>query len=120
MRLLIYVVPVALAIYALFDLYRSEPTERAEVQPLVWVLVIVILPVIGPIAWIFVSTTRRAEARAAGSPTPTAPGRSPLRSPRRTGPIAPDDDPDFLRHLDQQWHDRGNDAGGSGPDAPTS
>lgn len=118
-------VPVALAIYALFDLYRSEPVERAGVQPLVWVVVIVVLPVVGPIAWIFVSTTRRAEAKAAGSPgrtpIPGTPGRSPLRPPRRTGPVAPDDDPDFLRHLDQQWrNDRGDDAGTPGPDLPKS
>lgn len=113
LRLLVYVVPVALAVYALFDLYRSEPSERAGVRPLVWVLAIVAVPVLGPIAWIFVSTTRRAEARAAG-PRPSAPsGRSPLRPTRRPGPVAPDDDPEFLRHLDQQWRREGGDGSGA-------
>jgi len=119
MRIAVYVVPVALAVYALFDLYRSEPGERAGLQPLLWVLIILLLPVLGPIVWIFVSTTRRMEARAAGRPSTAGPKR-PAWPARRPGPVAPDDDPDFLRHLEQQWKRDGGDPGGAGgPGAPS-
>ena len=124
MRLAVYVIPVAMAIYALFDLYRSEPAERAGLKPALWALIIVLLPVLGPIAWIFVSVLRRAEVRNAGraagrsgGPVSGFGGRRPMRPARRPGPVAPDDDPDFLRDLEQQWmRERGNAA--SDPDAP--
>lgn len=96
MRALVYVVPIALAIYALFDLARSLPEERAGVQPWAWVLAILLLPVLGPVVWLFVS--RSASPR----PRPDAP-RGPFRPPTRpSGPVAPDDDPDFLWRLEQE------------------
>lgn len=119
MRIAIYVVPVALVIYALFDLFRSEPHERAGLRPALWALIIVLLPVVGPIAWIFVSTLRRAEARAP-SGRPGDPRRT-LRPTRRPGLTAPDDDPDFLRDLEEQWkREGGADPAPRDPDAPAS
>lgn len=103
-RALVYVVPIALAIFALFDLARSLPEERAGLRRSIWVLIIVFLPAIGPITWIAVSRTTRAPTRPSrpGRPGP-AQGRGPLRPPtRRPGPVAPDDDPEFLWRLEQQ------------------
>lgn len=102
-RALPYIVPIALALYALIDLSRSQVVERAGIRPLAWVAMIVLLPVVGPIAWIAVSRSRRA----GGTPRPAAPGRpsmpgGPVRPTRRPGPVAPDDDPDFLWRLEQQ------------------
>lgn len=100
-RALVYVVPIALAIFALFDLARSLPEERAGVRRPVWVAIIVLLPALGPIVWIVVSRTSRGSSRP--GPTIPVPGRGPLRPPmRRPGPVAPDDDPDFLWRLEQQ------------------
>ena len=111
LRLMVYVVPVALAIYALFDLYRSEPSERAGIRPLVWLAIIVLLPVVGPVAWIVVSRT----LGAAGGGTPRRPtGPAPRTWPvRRPGPKAPDDDPDFLWRLEQERR-RARDPGPAG------
>lgn len=109
-RALPYVVPLALAIYALIDFSRSERAERADLHPAAWVAIIVLLPVLGPIAWIVVSRSRRAGPRSAPAGRSGGPGR-PQRpaaqrqrpgSGRRSGPLAPDDDPDFLWRLDQQ------------------
>lgn len=100
MRLLVYVVPVALAIYALIDFSRSEPSERAGIRPLVWLAIIVLLPVIGPIVWIVISRTSGSSGRRAPRPS-----RGPSPRPwtaRRPGPKAPDDDPEFLWRLEQE------------------
>ena len=102
-RALPYIVPIALALYALIDLSRSQVVERAGIRPLAWVAMIVLLPVVGPVAWIAVSRSRRV----GGTSRPASPGRpsmpgGPVRPTRRPGPVAPDDDPDFLWRLDQQ------------------
>lgn len=114
-RLLVYVVPVALAVYALIDLWRSEVRERAGLHPALWVAVIVLLPVVGPIAWIIISRTRRAGApRTTGGP-PSRPGR-----PARKAPLPPDDDPDFLWRLEQERRRRLRREGGSSPEEPSA
>jgi hypothetical protein len=111
MKALVYVVPIAIAIFALFDLARSEVRERAGIHRFAWVAVIVLLPVIGPLVWILVSRLQRQD----GAPRPASPGHPfPTRPPRRTGPVAPDDDPDFLWKLDQQ---RRRKDGTSGPES---
>ncbi|WP_024286868.1 PLD nuclease N-terminal domain-containing protein [Cellulomonas sp. KRMCY2] len=131
LKALFYVVPIALALYALIDLQRSKPVERADIHPVAWVALIILLPVVGPIAWILVSRSRRApEARPTlgARPGPNArpaPGTRPVppngRRPgpagrtwpvRRPGPLAPDDDPDFLWRLEQQQRRRGTGPGG--------
>jgi hypothetical protein len=102
MRLLPYVVPIGLAIYALIDLARSQPPERGGLHPAAWVALILFLPVLGPIAWIVLSRYLRSES--GGAPArPTGPSRpGPGRGvPRRRGPVAPDDDPDFLWRLER-------------------
>lgn len=110
MKALVYVVPIAIAIYALFDLARSDVRERAGIHPLAWAAVIVLLPVIGPLVWILVS--RLQEGSATRPPSQSHP--FPTRPPSRTGPVAPDDDPDFLWKLDQQRRRR------DGADGPES
>jgi hypothetical protein len=110
MKALVYVVPIAVAIFALFDLARSEVRERAGIHPIAWAAVIVLLPVIGPLVWILVSRLQRQDGAAR---PPSQNGPFPTRPPRRTGPVAPDDDPDFLWKLDQQ---RRRQDGTSGPE----
>ncbi len=143
MRLLVYVVPVALAIFALFDVFRSEESERSGLPRALWAAIVVVLPVLGPVVWIIVSRVRRAEAEGRYSPTPgpsrpwgasgparpsggsgTSRGGSGARPPirpgwsrRPAGPTAPDDDPEFLRDLERQW--RREKRGGETPEEPS-
>lgn len=111
LRALVYVVPIALAIYATIDLSRSLPEERAGLPRWAWLAIIVLLPMLGPIVWIVVSRYYRAETQPRPRPRPVppvAPGRGPVRGgpmrppTRRPGPVAPDDDPEFLWRLEQQ------------------
>lgn len=120
-RVLVYVVPLALAIYALIDLWRSRPEERSGLHPALWAAIIVLLPVLGPLSWILTSVYLRAQTRAAGGPgraqRPVRGPVRPTRAPRRRGPVAPDDDPDFLWRLERERRRReagGEDGGGAG------
>lgn len=100
-RMLVYVIPVALTIYGLVDLARSQPVERAGLRPLLWIL-IMLVPVLGPLTWLFVSRSQRsAQARERRTGTDRRTGFGPVFD-RRRGPVAPDDDPDFLWRLAQQ------------------
>ena len=77
------IVLVALTVFAVVD---AVLTPREQLPTKVrWVLGIVLLPVVGPVAWLTVG--RRARRGSGGSDG----GRRP--------PVAPDDDPDFLRGL---------------------
>jgi hypothetical protein len=134
MRNLLVVVLVGLVVYTLIDVARSEPDERFGLSKALWILLILFFPVIGSIAWLV--ARQRARSGGAGGaggngggsggtrPGPTRPG--PRRPP---GPLAPDDDPEFLWRLEQmqrrakqQRQDTGGDgASGAGPtDTPSS
>jgi Phospholipase_D-nuclease N-terminal len=81
-RFIVILLPIVLAVYALVDCVQTRQT-RGLPKPL-WLLVILVLPFIGPLAWLFGGHNR-------GWQLPSPP---PARRP-----VAPDDDPDFLRRL---------------------
>ena len=87
---------IGLVVYCVIDIVRSEDDERLGVHPALWVL-LVLFPLVGGVVWLAVSRTRRAgrQARDAARPAPS-------------GPIAPDDDPEFLWRLDQERRRREN------------
>lgn len=88
-KALVVIVAIVLLVYAFFDLLAT-PSQRIRFAPkLVWFVVVVMLPFIGPLLWIFVGARRQQ-----GGPPPKKPGRRPGRPPR-----GPDDDPDYLRDL---------------------
>ena len=95
LKVLLYLLPLALAIYALVDLVQTGEDEVQGLPKLAWVALIVLFWVVGPIAWLLAGKRGRRsflpgpQPRAAGGPTG---GR----------PVAPDDDPDFLRGLGRQ------------------
>jgi hypothetical protein len=75
-------------VFCLVDCFQT-PEERVRNLPkVVWVLLILIIPVVGGAAWLI-----------AGRPAPTGLGPSSGGAPGKRGPIAPDDDDDFLRGL---------------------
>ena len=81
------VAAVALTIYALVDLFMTHaPKVRAFPKP-VWIVVVVALPVIGPVLWLLVG---KAKPRSASSATSRK---------------APDDDPSFLGSIDTESSD---------------
>ncbi len=103
-RVLIFLVPAVVMLYALIDALQ---TRRALVRTLpkwLWLVVIVLVPLLGAIAWLVWGRAAR-ESRV--TETAGAAGAAPRRTGfgvRRRGPVAPDDDPAFLRKLaDDEW-----------------
>jgi hypothetical protein len=85
-RALILVIAVALAIFCLVQVVQSRGQRVRGMPRWAWVLVIVLIPLLGPSAWLLWGQPKH--------------GGPPKRTPRRT--VAPDDDPDFLRDLDRR------------------
>ena len=77
---------LALLVYCVLDVVTS-PHERVRALPKPLWLLVVLLPVVGPLAWFF-----------SGRP-PRGTNRKGLRPGPRVEPGAPDDDEDFLREL---------------------
>ena len=76
---------VALTIFALVDLFVTNTNRLRAFPKPVWIGLIVVLPVIGPVLWLTIGKNR--------------PGRA-------TTPRAPDDDPGFLGTLGESADER--------------
>lgn len=81
LRVLGVLVLVALYISFIIDVLRTPRLEARTLPKLLWLALVVLIPIIGGILWFFL-----------GRPRPTNGGVF-----RRRGPMAPDDDPKFLK-----------------------
>lgn len=90
----LFITQVVLAALALIGCLGAEEGEIRALPRLVWALIILFIPLIGAIAWFVagrpVTATQRPGVWRAG-------GGFPER--QRPRPVAPDDDPEFLRSL---------------------
>jgi hypothetical protein len=91
-RVLPIIIAIALAVYALVDCIQTDPVEIRGPRRSIWIAIIVLVPVIGPAAWLL-SKSRFVHDLG--------------RRPRQTTapPVAPDDNPEFLsqiRDIDEQ------------------
>jgi hypothetical protein len=99
LRAVLAIASIALTIFALADCIQSEDSRVRGLPKWAWIVLIVLLPWVGPLTWLLVGRDRQN-----GAPTPFdnlggRPGGAP-GSPR-SRPLAPDEDPDFLRKLDE-------------------
>jgi hypothetical protein len=89
-RLFIFLAAVQLVFFVL-GLISSLSADRVRNAPRpVWVLIIVLIPLIGPAAYFLW-----------GRPLPTARAGDVIRR-TRSRPASPDDDPEFLRSVDSE------------------
>lgn len=87
-RILLVVAVLAVTVYALADwASRSRTWTPGRVNRWVWLALIVLIPLIGPLAWIITGWVTRAEA-----------ARNPGAVPP-TPVVRPDDDPDAISDL---------------------
>jgi hypothetical protein len=98
-RLLPYAIELALVVFCLIDCVQSDERRIRNLPKWAWVVLIILLPIVGAIAWLVVGRPTRAGA---GREAPRPPGKTTglptyERPPWR--PTAPDDDPEFLRSL---------------------
>ena len=108
---------LALWIYCIFDVIATSDALVRNLPKVLWLLIVVLLPTVGSIAWLLLGRPEKAgfapgdsSYRAEPSGGRWGPARPP--APRRpSGILAPDDDPEFLARLDertrrlQEWED---------------
>jgi hypothetical protein len=94
-KALVVIVPLVLAIYCLVQVAQSRSDQVRTFPKWAWCVLIVLFPLLGSVAWLWVG---RPQGGHQSSP------------PRRSRPVAPDDDPDFLRGLRfDEPHDKPHD-----------
>jgi hypothetical protein len=94
-RVLIYLVPLALTIFAFIDCLNTPEDEARHLPKIAWVFIILLFWIVGPIAWLAAGKVR----------VPPVNGRTPSewhRNHRFEPQVAPDDDPEFLRSLAEE------------------
>ncbi len=102
-RTLPVLLSLALTVYCVIDAIQTDEVVMRNLPKLPWILIILLFPVIGPVAWLVAG---RPERGARGGPTQQQRwdehrrgGEGGQRGPRGRPPRGPDDDPDFLKDL---------------------
>src|SRR5690606_39440084 len=85
MRVLLTLLVLAVTVYGIVDCSQADARTRRNVPLWVWVLLMVALPGVGAAIWLVLSRLT--------TPGPEVP---------RSRPVAPDDDPEFLRELERR------------------
>ncbi len=96
---------LVMSVYCVLDIITTDPRAVRHLPKLVWLTTVLLVPLIGSLAWLLVGRPAPAQAPTARS----RPRRGHMRAadastaPRRggRGPLAPDDDPEFLDQLRQ-------------------
>ncbi|MET9275071.1 PLD nuclease N-terminal domain-containing protein [Kribbella sp. NPDC003557] len=92
-RFLPFLISLVLTVYALFSCIQTPDEDVPHLPKLLWIVLIVFVPFAGPIVWLLMS-------RAHANRQDRAVRRQPPSQPTAR-PLAPDDDPDFLKSLDR-------------------
>lgn len=90
---LLALLTIGMMTYAVIDCVRTDDSRiRLGLPHWFWVTIIIVLPFAGALTWLIASgiTRRKLEDGATGRPA------------RSRGPVAPDDDPDFLFRLERE------------------
>ncbi|MFF0746463.1 PLD nuclease N-terminal domain-containing protein [Streptomyces sp. NPDC004111] len=91
LRALMFILPLALTIYAFIDCLNTPEDEAKHLPKVAWVFIILLFWIVGPIVWLAAGKNRRT---AQGGHAPSEWHRG-----RRTTWVAPDDNPDFLKSI---------------------
>lgn len=90
LRALLYILPLALTIFAFIDCLNTPEEEAKHLPKIAWVFIILLFWIVGPIVWLAAGKTRQVPGG----------GRTPSEWSRGRGTwVAPDDNPDFLKSL---------------------
>lgn len=118
MRALMFIVPLALTIYAFIDCLNTTEEDTKHLPKIAWVFIILLFWIVGPVVWLAAGKNRHNRSGATG------PGS--WQRNRRQQWVAPDDNPDFLKSLKDDKdaepdaeEERGRRDGGTSPDDKT-
>jgi hypothetical protein len=97
MRALLPYIPILIAvgltIFTVIDIALIDRSRVKGLPKLLWILICIVLVVIGPVLWFLLGRERLIDASQAGGSFGPRP---------RRGPVAPDDDPEFLGKLNRE------------------
>ena len=98
-RYLPYLIEIALLVYCLIDCIQTDVPRN--LSKTTWVFVIILLPVVGGIAWLVAGRPEHRPARNVPWPSTQTAGFPEYERPRRS---SPDDDPEFLAGMRTSDH----------------
>jgi hypothetical protein len=94
-KVLLAALVVVVMLYAFIDCVQTPRAYARSLPKWLWLLLVVLVPVVGAVAWLVLGRPQSASLVAAGARR------------GRGVPVAPDDDPAFLRKLaDDEWSRR--------------
>lgn len=103
MPITLIVLTVVIVVWALVEVIQANAGQIRRLPKWAWAILVVFpLPPVGAIAWFFLGRPKR---DAVAAPQATGGGLNLPNLPRRTRYVArpaPDDDPDFLRRLNDE------------------
>ncbi|MEV0242986.1 PLD nuclease N-terminal domain-containing protein [Streptomyces sp. NPDC050674] len=91
LRVLMFLVPLALSVYAFIDCISTKDDDIRHMPKPLWAILVLLFPLVGSISWLIAGKKR----------SPAADGWSGARGGRSRQWVAPDDNPDFLKSLDE-------------------
>jgi hypothetical protein len=94
-----FLIEIGLLVWTLFECIQTPEAEVRNLPKVVWVILIIIVPYIGPVAWLAAGRPQSANRRQTWAPGNGFPESS------RPRPVAPDDDPAFLRRVAEDTKD---------------
>ncbi|MFD0316604.1 PLD nuclease N-terminal domain-containing protein [Streptomyces flavalbus] len=100
LRVLMFLVPLALSIYAFIDCISTKDEDIRHMPKPLWAILVLLFPLVGSASWLIAGKRR----------SPAADGWSGVRAHRSQQWVAPDDNPEFLRSLkDEEGNDDSDD-----------
>lgn len=87
---------IALTVYCVIDAFQTDEADVRNLPKIAWILFVVLVPVIGPVAWLLAGRPTR---NSVPSQRERQRWQDQHRDRDRRRPRGPDDDPDFLKDI---------------------
>lgn len=94
LRVLMFLVPLALSVYAFIDCISTKDEDIRHMPKPLWAILVLLFPLVGSISWLIAGKKRHPAGGAVGSAWSRGGGRRQW--------VAPDDNPEFLKSLDEE------------------
>ncbi|MFF5159896.1 PLD nuclease N-terminal domain-containing protein [Streptomyces sp. NPDC000348] len=110
LRVLMFLVPLALSVYAFIDCISTKDDDIRHMPKPLWAILVLLFPLVGSISWLIAGKKRHPAGGAVGSARSRGGGRGQW--------VAPDDNPEFLKSLDEDKdknRDKDDKPGDGGP-----
>jgi hypothetical protein len=96
LRIAPFLIELVLLIFCLIDVIQTPEGEVRNLPKVVWIVLILLIPLIGCIAWLVAGRPQRSPRGQVPWPSTQTAGFPEYERPRATGP---DDDPEFLHEM---------------------